>query len=84
MGTSTIGTIPAAGLGGVTNNVPLFGYEMLCLAPYLLNSALGIRNVPVPSGTTGYGIATQGVRIETDAAGIVVIVLMNAQDPVIG
>lgn len=84
VGTNTLQTILAVGLGGGINNVPLLGYEMLCLPPYILNSSLGLHSLPVPPGTTGIGIATQGARIEADHAGNFYVVLLNAQDLVIG
>ena len=84
LGTKTMSTILTVGLGGATNGVPLFGFEMLCLPPFILNTAFGTHNIPVPLGTSGIGVPTQGVRIETGPTGNVFIVLLNAQDLVIG
>ena len=83
-GTATIGTIIAVRLSGGIDNIPLFGYEMLALPPYSLDVANGSHSIPIPAAISGFGLATQGVRLETDALGNVTIVLMNAQDVVIG
>jgi hypothetical protein len=83
-GNTTISTILVTGLGGGVNNVPMFGFEMLSLPPYLLNTSFGEHVVPIPSGLTGASISTQGARIELDPFGNVVIVLLNAQDLIIG
>ena len=84
MGTSTFGTILAVGLGGAIDNTLLFGYELLCLPPYTLDTAFGTHILPVPPGTSGVGVPTQGVRLEMDISGNVIIILMNAQDLIIG
>ena len=84
VGTSTFGTILAVGLGGAIDNTLLFGYELLCLPPYTLDTAFGTHILPVPPGTSGVGVPTQGVRLEMDISGNVIIILMNAQDLIIG
>ena len=84
LGTSTLQTLVITSLSGPTENVPIFGFEMLALPPYVINSGFGSHAITVPVGTNGMGLATQGVRIETDGLGGIFIVLMNAQDVMIG
>lgn len=83
-GNNTLSTLQIAGLSGAINNVPLLGYEMLCLPPYYLDAGQGTHSMFVPAGTTGLNVSTQGARVELDPLGNIVVVLMNAVDVVIG
>ena len=84
VGTSTLQTLVLVSLTGGIDNVPLLGYEMLALPPYVVNVAAGAHTLPVPGGTSGFALATQAARVELDSIGNVFIVLLNAQDVVIG
>ncbi|MEM7305886.1 MAG: hypothetical protein AAF682_04415 [Planctomycetota bacterium] len=86
VGTVTLSTIVATGLGGPTGGVFAAGWELLILPPYAaVDVAAGSHSLPVPalSSLLGVGIATQGARLEAGPAGILPV-LLNAQDLMLG
>ncbi|MDF1798493.1 MAG: hypothetical protein P1V81_04905 [Planctomycetota bacterium] len=84
VGTTTILTMVVSGFGGATDNVPLLGYELLCLPPFLIDTANGAHAIAVPAGLSGLTVATQAARLEVDALGNPIVVLLNGQDLTIG
>ena len=84
VGTSTILTMVVSGFGGATDNVPLLGYELLCLPPFLIDTANGAHSITVPAGLSGFSVATQAARLEVDTLGNPIVVLLNGQDLTIG
>lgn len=84
-GTTTLATYVVLGVSGPFENSTLFGYELLTLPPYVLDPGLGSHSTLIPTGLSGGLLYTQGARLETDStSGTVSIVLLNAQDLVIG
>ena len=83
-GVQTIATIVLLGAGGPQTGVPHFSCEMLLLPPYVRNTALGVHDIAIPPALVGMTLFTQGARIELDAAGLPICVMLNAQDLVVG
>ena len=84
VGTTTLQTYVVLGVSGPFDNSVLFGYELLTLPPYVLDPGFGNHSNPIPLGTSGFQLYTQGARLETDSTGGAYIVLLNAQDLVVG
>ncbi|MEM7305529.1 MAG: hypothetical protein AAF682_02605 [Planctomycetota bacterium] len=84
-GTQTLSTILTTGLGGPTEGVPLFGYELLILPPYVESFGLGDHDMTIPpsSQLVGAELFTQAARLELGTAGIEVV-LLDARDLVLG
>jgi hypothetical protein len=85
-GTSTLSTYVTLGIGGPTQGIVAFGYELLILPPYLQFAGLGTHNVPVTQNPYLVGVAlpAQAARIELGSAGQLFVVLTNGQDTVHG
>jgi len=83
IGTSTMATFAAVGLGGATSGISAFGHELLILPPFIVSTGLGSHNLPIPdmAGIVGTTFAVQGGRVE---AGPSAIVLTNGVDLHIG
>ena len=84
-GGQTLTTFVTLGLGGPTQGVPIFGYELLILPPYFETTGFGTHNIPVsPSPLlVGLTIPSQGARLELIGATIKII-LTNGQDVTLG
>ncbi|MEM7306280.1 MAG: hypothetical protein AAF682_06405 [Planctomycetota bacterium] len=85
VGIQSLTTFVTMGLGGPTQGVPLFGYELLILPPYLETTSFGAHNIPVPPDPLliGQTFPTQGARLEITGATVFVI-LLNGQDVTFG
>ncbi len=85
-GTSTLSTYVTLGIGGPTQGIVAFGYELLILPPFLQFAGLGTHNVPVTQNPYLVGVAlpAQAARIELGSAGQLFVVLTNGQDTVHG
>jgi hypothetical protein len=85
VGQQTLTTFVTTGLGGPVQGLPVFGYELLILPPYLETTGFGTHNIPLPPDPLFLGVtfATQGARVELNG-GQVVIVLLNGQDVTLG
>lgn len=84
VGTTTLQTMVVVGMGGPVDSLSLYGFEVLTAGPYITDSGMGSHMIAVPAGLSGLSLATQGLRIEVDTFGAYHIVLLNAQDIVIG
>ena len=90
VGSVTVLTFVAVGLGGPTEGILLFGHELLILPPFLSSSevgtGLGAHDFPVPSDLALIGLSGswQGARLEVVPSGPFFLVLTNALDAVYG
>jgi len=86
LGSSTLSTPVSVGLGGPTQGVPVFGYELLILPPYHQVVGVGTVAFPIPPvlPLLGVSVTAQGSRLELSSTGQIVIVLTNALDLTIG
>jgi len=84
IGSMTLQSFLVAGLSGPIEGAVLFGHELLTLPPYVLDKGFGSHDNLIPPGLTGGLLYTQGARLEVDSFGVLHIVLMNAQDLMIG
>jgi hypothetical protein len=85
-GTSTAATIVATGLGGPTQGVPAFGFEVLALPPYafdVVTTGLHVIAIPAEPALVGRSFTTQGARVELSPTQPFVV-LTNALDLLIG
>jgi hypothetical protein len=85
LGVQTLTTFVTIGLGGPITGLPIFGFELLILPPYLETTGFGIHNIPVPPNPLLVGVQafSQGARLEIGGPTIFVV-LANAQDIVFG
>jgi hypothetical protein len=83
VGSSTSATYATIGLGGAISGIPALGYEALILPPYIITTAFGNHNIPVPptADFIGASFTLQGGRLE---AGPSAIVFTNALDITVG
>jgi hypothetical protein len=86
VGVSTLSTFVTFGIGGSVQGIPIFGYELLILPPYLQTTALGTHNIPIPAdpGAVGVPLFVQGARVELTGGGAAKPVLLNALDLLLG
>jgi len=92
--TASVDTAPTQGIvttktmlvlgGGASSGGLYLGQELLVSPPYQIHFALGAHNIPIPAAMMGQSLKTQAARVERDAAGNNVTVLLNAQDLVVG
>ncbi len=84
IGSTSFQSMVVIGFSGPLDNFSILGYELLTVGPYFIHYGLGSHSLLIPQGLGGLYLATQGARIEFDSLGVVHIVLLNAQDLVIG
>jgi hypothetical protein len=84
LGSSTLSTFVALGVGGATQGIPVFGHELLILPPFLSFAGSGAHDFPVPTDPALAGLSQswQGGRLEQGSGFF--LVLTNALDVVYG
>lgn len=93
--TPTVGALTAAtgvvvGFGGATSGSFSSGFEELVLPPFSYDIAVGAElgshafKIPPVPALAGLRIATQGLRLELSATFDPIVVLLNAQDLLLG